>query len=198
MRLRTSFMALSLVALSGSLALAQSNVRVVQDNGTQYVEATDSVRQPVTNTDVERREETVYREEYVTEIRESQNTYYAPVTEYVWQPRVHGRLNPFRPNTVAYHLVPRTRWEQRVHTVRTPVAVRQLRPETRIVEVPRRQLGFAERQQTTRTVLAPSSGTARIATRPSTGSSVGAPVGGVLQMEGDHPRIGLRPSTQRY
>ena len=153
--------------------VSAQDVRLVQQNGSQFVESTQTVRQPVATTTTERQEQTVYREEYITQLRESQQTYYAPVTEYHWEPRVHGRLNPFRPNTVAYHLVPRTRWEPRTHTVRTPVTTRQLRPETRVVEIPRRQLGFAQQTQTTRTALAPSgtsvSGNSVIASPSNTG-----------------------------
>ena len=233
---------LVVVACNGTL-VAQ-DVRLVQQNGSQFVESTRTVRQPVASTTLERHEETVYREEYTTQMQESQQTYLAPVTEYRWEPRVHGRLNPFRPNTVAYHLVPRTRWEPRTHTVRTPVTTRQLRPETRVVEVPRRQLGFAQQQQTTRTALAPSSSSfssnagttlspqvntpaaTSVAGRhhalpsaapqsapvaggssttivssgtptvvPHTASRPGV-IGGVHQLDGDHPRFGT--ATQRY
>jgi hypothetical protein len=175
--------------------------------------------EPITQTRVERTEETVYREEFVTEMRESQQLYYTPVTEYVWQPRVHGVLNPFRPNTLAYHLVPCTRWEARPHTVRTPITARQLRPETRIVERPVRELGFAERPQGNSVVLAPNDDGARVAARhhalpsaapaaapataggTSTGSTIiipapAAAIGGVSQMDGDHPRFGA--SSLRY
>ena len=167
-----------LLCLAGCLMFATTvsaqEVRLVQQNGSQFVESTQTVRQPVANTTIERQEQTVYREEYTTAMHESQQTYLAPVTEYRWEPRVHGRLNPFRPPTVAYHLVPRTRWEPRSHTVRTPVTTRQLRPETRVVEIPHRQLGFSHQQQTTRTALAPSgsavSGTT-VVTAPSNASA---------------------------
>ncbi|MCA9269280.1 MAG: hypothetical protein KDA41_12450 [Planctomycetales bacterium] len=153
-------------------------------------------RQPVAQNQVERREETVYREEYVTEVRESEQTYFEPVTEYRWEPRVHGVLNPFRPKTLAYHLVPHTRWESRTHTVRTPVTVRQLRPETRTVEVQRRSLGFAQAPQAGAAAVG-STAQPRMAERhhalPSAAPQ--APIGGVLQMEGDHPRYGWRPSV---
>jgi hypothetical protein len=178
-----------------SFALAQE-ARQFRENGVDYVETVQYASEPVATTQVDRREETVYREEVVTEMRESQHTVYAPVTEYVWQPRLHG-LGIIRPTTMAYHLVPQTRWEPRTHTVRTPVTVRQMRPETRVVEVPRRQLGFAQRQDISRTALAPSS-TPRVATRPTT-TSVSIPpaaIGGVSQMDGDHPRFGT--SGGRY
>jgi hypothetical protein len=175
-----------------SFSLAQE-VRPYRENGVDYVETVQYVSEPVATTQVDRREETVYREELVTEMRESQHTVYSPVTEYVWQPRVHG-LGIIRPSTVAYHLVPQTRWEPRTHTVRTPVTVRQMRPETRVVEVPRRELGFAQRQDVSRTALAPTS-TPRVASRPS-GSTIVIPpaaIGGLRQLDGDHPRFGLQP-----
>lgn len=236
-----------LLCLAGCLVFASTlsaqDVRLVQQNGNQFVESTQTVRQPVANTTVQRQEQTVYREEYITQMNEAQQTYLAPVTEYHWEPRVHGRLNPFRPKTVSYHLVPRTRWEPRTHTVRTPVTTRQLRPETRVVEIPHRQLGFSQQQQTTRTALAPSGsavGGTTVVTTPSsapasnsiaarhhalpsaaptsapaagsrgvtgtvvTGDAMVVPrmatranvIGGVSQMDGDHPRFGT--SGQRY
>jgi len=247
MRLRGTELAVSLLVVCSSAAdVWAQDVRLVQQNGTKFVESTETVRQPVVDTTVERQEQTVYREEYITQMRETQQTYFAPVTEYRWEPRVHGRLNPFRPNTVAYHLVPHTRWEPRTHTIRTPVTTRQLRPQTRVVEVPRRRIGFVEQQRTTRTALAPGSGPAGNATAGSAvsgnggnaasgagsgiaarhhalpsaapqtaavvagnsaaggGSQVSVPhtasragvIGGVHQLDGDHPRFGT--STQRY
>jgi hypothetical protein len=178
-----------------SVVFAQDS-RQFRDNGVDYVETVQYASEPVATTQVDRREETVYREEIVTEMRESQLTVYAPVTEYVWQPRVHG-LGIIRPSTLAYHLVPQTRWEPRTHTVRMPVTVRQMRPETRVVEVPRRELGFAQRQDISRTVLSPTS-TPRVASR-ATGATIAIPpaaIGGVGQMDGDHPRFGV--SGGRY
>ena len=67
---------------------------------------------------------------------------------------------------------------------------------TRIVEVPRRQLGFAQRQDVSRTALSPTS-TPRVASRP-TGTTVAIPpaaLGGLRQMDGDHPRYGMQPSV---
>jgi hypothetical protein len=179
---------------STSFALAQE-ARPYRDNGVDYVETVQYASEPVATTQVERREETVYREEFVTEMRESQQTVYSPVTEYVWQPRVHG-LGILRPSTLAYHLIPQTHWEPRTHTVRMPVTVRQVRPETRIVEVPRRQLGFAQRQDVSRTAIAPTS-TPRVAMRNS-GSTIAIPpaaIGGLRQLDGDHPRFGMRSSA---
>lgn len=228
MRLRGTSLLVKLTVLgcgllaSRSSLLAQDGVRRFRENGVEYVEASQTVRQPMAQNVVDRREETVYTEEYVTQIRETPRTYVTPVTEYHWEPRVHG-LNIFRPRTVAYHMVPHTRWEAREHVVRTPVTYRQLRPETRVVETPRRELGFAQRQEVSRTALAPGpadDGT-RVAARhhalpsgapqsaPSATITAGpqvnqptviiptpATIGGVLQMEGDHPRFGAIPANR--
>ena len=133
MRLRGTELVVKLSLLGGALLTGLSNLY-----------AQDVVNQPYTRNVVDRREETVYQEEYVTQMKESQHMVLTPVTEYQWEPRVHNRFNILRPRSMAYHLVPRTRWEARSHTVRTPVTYRQLRPQTRVVEVPRRELGFSQ------------------------------------------------------
>ena len=51
---------------------------------------TRRVRTPVKGVQYEEREQTVYREQYATEVYESQRNVLVPVTEYVWQPKWHG------------------------------------------------------------------------------------------------------------
>lgn len=180
-----------LAASENGKAWGQEKVRRYTENGVEYVEFRRKVREPVVATRVEENEQTVYKEQLVTEIRESEHLVYSPVTEYCWEPRVHGILNPFRPRTVAYHLVPRTRWEARTHTVRRPVTVRQLTPETRVVQKPVRELTFADREEVSRMAVNSEGSSSRVAAKP---KSIGA-VGGVLKMDGDHPRHGLRTNV---
>ena len=78
------------------------------------------VRTPVAATHMETPESTVTRPPLETPLYESRQRILVPVTEYHWQPRWHTPLNPFRPPTVSYHLVPQTRWEIRTQTSQTP------------------------------------------------------------------------------
>src|SRR5690606_21169135 len=93
---------------------------IVEQNGIRYIQRTEPVEQPTTTVTWEERRETAFQERYRTEFVESQQTVLVPVTEYRWEPRVHNWWNPLVPNSIAYHMVPRTRWEPRQHTIRYP------------------------------------------------------------------------------
>ena len=180
---RMRFAAAGLVWLLGGLsAWSADDVRWVTKNGQTYREQVAVERVPTTVVRIEERQQTVFREEYSTEVRDSQRTVYVPVTEYVMQPRWHGLWNPFKAPHVAYHMVPQTRWEVRNETVKVPVTTRQLVPETRTVQVPVRELDFVEREYITRV---PVSGS-----RPSLAAE-GIPAGGavgVAKLENDPPK----------
>ena len=172
--------------LGGLSAWAADDVRWVTRNGQTYREHVTVERVPTTVTRMEERQETVYTERYLTEVRDSQRTVYVPVTEYVMQPRWHGLWNPFTSPHVAYHMVPQTRWEVRSETVQVPVTTRELVPQTRTVQVPVRELGFEERQHITR-VLVPG-------TRPSLAAE-DIPAGGnvgVAKLENDPPKEAIQ------
>ena len=85
--------------------------------GIVYRQVSKTVERPVIETKVEKQNQTVYRPEIVTETKPENRTVYTPVVEYKWQPRLHGRWNPFQQPTVAYHHVPETRWEARNQVV---------------------------------------------------------------------------------
>ncbi len=171
---------------------AADEVRYYKENGTTYRETRRTVRRPVTETRTEERQETVYRDRWVTQTREHCTTVWVPVTEYRVETRLHGWWNPFQAPVVAHYYVPTTRWEPRTRVVRVPVTVRQLVPETRTVRVPVTTLRFAEEQQVTRVAVnspsptwkSPRKSAATIARRP-------AEIGGISRMENDPPRSGM-------
>jgi hypothetical protein len=180
--------------------------KVVERDGVRYLESTDTVEQPTTHLTFEEHKETIYREQYRTDVVETQRTVLVPVTEYQWEPRVHHWWNPLVPNTIAYHMVPRTRWEARNHTIRYPQNYRELVPEERIVRVPKRHLGFEQQQRTTLTALGPASGagqrqlaaeSAPAAQAAATVARQPAYIGGVQKLEGDLPRYSTRPGGVR-
>jgi hypothetical protein len=145
----------------------------------------------VTATQIQQEPRTVYRDEYVTELRSARRIWYIPVTEYRWEPRWHNWWNPFGEPQLAYHLRPVLRWETRYEEYQQPVTYRQLVPETRVVDVPRRTLQFEEREVIERAVVRPSVPPQGIAQAP---RPAGTPdVVGIHQIRDDPPRQGLVP-----
>jgi hypothetical protein len=185
---------------------ARAQDRIVEQNGVRYLERTEPVEKPTTTVTYEERKETVYQEKYRTDVVESQRTVLVPVTEYQWEPRVHHWWNPLVPNTIAYHMVPRTRWEAREHTIRYPQNYKEIVPVERTVRVPKRQLGFEQQQRTTLTALGPASSVpqSQVAQQPAPSYQPAATIarqpayfGGVQKMEGDLPRYSTRPGGVR-
>ncbi len=117
---------------------AQSGAGYYTDpaTGIVYQQVTRTVERPVMETKVESREQTVYRPQTVTETKPQTRTVYTPVIEHQWEPRLHGRWNPFRSPTVAYHHVPRTHWEQRNDVVQHTTTRTEWVAERRTVDVP--------------------------------------------------------------
>ncbi|WP_419194411.1 hypothetical protein [Novipirellula herctigrandis] len=97
-------------------------------------------------TKTEQKEQTVFRPQTVTETKPESRTVYTPVVEYNWEPKLEGRWNPFKPPVVAYHHVPRTRWESRSEVVNRVNQRVEWVAEKRTVAVPR-QLVRMEREQ---------------------------------------------------
>ena len=160
-------------------------------NGSNYQNVTQTVRTPVAATHMEDREQTVYRQQMATQIYESQRNVLVPISEYQWQPKWHGRLNPFRPATVAYHLVPQTRWEMHTQTVQTPVTRVQWVPEKRLVQVPVTTLRIEDREQV---VLRPAANQVPVVRQA--GAISRKTIGSVARMESDPPRRGSALQSQ--
>lgn len=116
--------------------------------GIVYRQETRTVERPVVETKVVSEQRTVYRPETVTETKPEVRTVYMPVVEHQWQPRLHGRWNPFRQPTVAYHHVPVARWEARAETIARTNTRTQWVAENRTVDVPQRIVRIERNQQT--------------------------------------------------
>jgi hypothetical protein len=176
-----------LVALVLALTAAAraEEVRFYEENGMTFRESRHRVQRPLWETRVEEREQTVYREQYSSEVREEDRVVHTPVTEYVWQPVVRDRWNPFVQPSVQFQLVPQTRWESRVERVRTPVARRELVPEKRVERVPVTAMRVVEEEIISRVAVGPaaSGSAASIAVRERVGGE---------KLEGDPPR---KPSS---
>ena len=128
------------VALYAALACAGSvcadEVRYYEKNGVTWCETRRTVEDRVPVSRMEERTETVYREQFTTELRDTTRTAWTPVTEYRWETFWVGRWNPLAQPYLAYRYVPHTRWEMRTETVKVPVNARRLVPETRTVRRP--------------------------------------------------------------
>ena len=136
----------AMLILLSQTALAQSGYYTDDATGIVYQKVTRTIDRPVVQTQVEQRQQTVFRPQTIQETSPQTNTVYTPVLEYKWEPRVHGRWNPFQRDTVAYHHVPQTRWEARNQVVQRTSTRTEWVAEKRVIDVPR-QFVRMERQQ---------------------------------------------------
>ncbi len=155
----------------------------VDANGQRYRVTTTKSKRAEYETKLEEYQRTVYRERYTSEIRETDRTVLTPVTEYRWQPVMHGRWNPFAQPYIQYELVPTTRWESRVEKVRRPVTRHELVPEKIVEKRPVRVLKWVDVETIERVAIGPAIGTgssaANLARRDSSGG---------IKIENDPPR----------
>lgn len=114
--------------------------------GIVYRQVSKMIERPIIETKMESKKETVYRPQTVTETKPETQTVYTPVVKYKWEPRLHGRWNPFQTPTVAYHHVPTSHWEARSQVVNKTNTRTQWVAENRTVEVPHQTVRM-ERQQ---------------------------------------------------
>jgi len=173
------------------------DVRYYENNGVTWRESRRTVEDRVPVSRMEERTETVYREEFTTEMRDTTRTSRTPVTEYRWEAFWVNRWNPLAQAYVAYRQVPHTRWETRTETVQVPVNTRRLVPETRVV---RRAVGSFQTVKRDVVSRVPVGGS-----RTSVGATLAAGsltpiqapsvaqrprIGGISRIESDPPRYG--------
>ena len=172
-------------------------VRYYENNGVTWRETRRTVEDRVPVSRMEERTETVYREEFTTEMRDTPRTSRIAVTEYRWEAFWVNRWNPLAQPYPAYRYVPHTRWETRTETVQVPVNTRRLVPETRVVRRPVGGFQTVKREVVSRAPVGGSrtfvGGT--LAAGPMT--RVQAPavaqrpeIGGISRMRSDPPRYG--------
>ena len=187
------YLMIPIAALVGGLAAAsfgaEADVRYYQQHGVTYRETRAVVRRPVSQTRIEQREQTVYRQRYSTEMRSTTQSVVTPVVQYYWQAQWHGWWNPFQQPYLAYHAVPYTSWQTRQQTVRLPVTQRELVPEKRTVRVPVTTLRLVRKEEVSRVAVKPAPSAPALA--PSiAGQARDAPIGGIARLERDPPRQG--------
>jgi hypothetical protein len=177
----TSIAVLLVTATFATRALHAQQIQYVEENGVKYQVVTQTSARPISQTHYEPREYTTYREHYTTDLHESVRTYQVPVTENQWVPGYQRSLNIFAPPVLSYRLMPVTRWETRVETVRVPVTRRDLLPEKHVQQVPVVTQHLAEETHVHRIPIGPAGGNGSFVADRS-----GA-IGGT-RLEGDPPK----------
>ncbi len=168
--------ALSAVAVMATSAVAQNNVRYYEKDGLTYRESRAVVKRPVVQTELQPRERVTYREQVTTSYEPRSRMVYTPVTTYQWQSRWQDVLNPFKPATMAYQLVPQTHWQAHVEQVDTPITRREMVPQREVFDVPVTTRRYVDEEIIRRSVVNPSRGTS-VARREA--------IGGVSRLEND-------------
>jgi len=97
-----------------------------------------SQRMPVAVPRTEERQQTIYRPEYVTEMRDVYRTVYTPVTTYTWE----ARWRPLQSPHWVWQAVPYVQWQSRIEKTSVPVTSQHYVAETKTVRTPYLALGF--------------------------------------------------------
>jgi hypothetical protein len=180
-----------LLVMSAFSGLSQAqDVRYYEKDGLTYAETTRKIQRPITETHMEEKNRTVYRQECRTEMQETLRTYQVPVTEWRTESYWVGRWNPFVQPYLAQRMVPHTRWETKTETVKVPVVRQQVVAENRVERVPVYRRRMIEEEQVSRVAIgrAPSAGDPFARNAPAVARR--ERVGGVSKLESDPPRQG--------
>jgi hypothetical protein len=143
MRKRCVYLIASCLSLWGAVAYGEvpagsPDFYTDPNTGISYRKVVRTIERPVIDQQVRTEERTTYRPEVVTTVRDLQRTVYTPVVRYEWQPRWHGRWNPFAQPVLAYHLAPSTNWEARQESIKQPETTTRWVAQKETVQVPSR------------------------------------------------------------
>jgi hypothetical protein len=177
--LKSKLLAVGFLATFVSPSLATAEVRVETGaDGRRYRVTREVVDRPMSQTEIVEKTQEVYREEYLTDYKDSTRLVHVPVTEYQWQPTIVNRWNPFSQPYMVQRLVPTTRWEMRTEVLKVPVVEKRLVPETRIVREPHTRRWTEPEEIERRVAIDPPAGqdASSIARRPSA-------IGGVQKLK---------------
>jgi hypothetical protein len=179
--MRKALCTLAWCAATFASARAQETTYENGPDGVTYKVTKQVVHRSIPTTEIQTREQKLYRPQVRTEYQSYQQTYLTPVTEYQWVPRLYGRWNPFINPYWAHELAPTTRWEARPSTVQVPVSRTEWVEETRTTQVPVTTYRTVPEEYTSRVAVSVTPGGA-----PST-SIVSRPIGS-QQLQSDPPR----------
>jgi hypothetical protein len=177
-----TFACLTTLALSTSGTAQESTTFETGPDGMQYRVTRRVVQRSVPTTELQTREQKVYRPQVTTQYQSYQQTYLTPVTQYQWVARLNGRWNPFVQPYWTHELAPVTTWQAQPATVQVPVARTDWVVETRTAQVPVTTYRTAQEEFTERVAVGVAPGGAgapSVASRP-------APIGG-QQLSNDPP-----------
>lgn len=191
MKWARNFGCATLLTMATAVTGSAEDVRFYEENGATYRETRHVVRRPVSETQYQRIERPVLREQYRTEMHNSIRTYQTPVTDYQWQTTLRNRWNPFAQPYYEQKLVPVTRWETQVENIQVPVTRREVVADTQTIQVPVTTQRFVEEEVIRRAEVSkrPGSGGDPFAQRTTVASR---PVTGGVQLRSDPPRYGTR------
>lgn len=119
--LLVSTVCMSVIA-SAATVHAQATTTTETENGVTYRVTRQVIQKSVPVVEYQTREHKVYRPQVTTQYQTYRQTYYTPVTEYRYVPRLRGQWNPFMQPYWVNELQPTTRWEARPANVQVPVA----------------------------------------------------------------------------
>jgi hypothetical protein len=161
---------------------------MVNENGVTYRVTRQVVQRSIPTTEIQTREQKVYRPQVTTEYQSYAQTYVTPVTEYQYVPRLRGWWNPFQQPYWTHEYAPVTRWEARPGTVQVPVSRTDWVEETRTTQVPVTTYRTVPEEYTSRVAVSASPGV-------SDSSVASRPIGG--QALSNDPPSGPSPWTRR-
>lgn len=125
----------------------ETNLITDPATGIVYRKEYKTVERPVVETRMEQKVVTVSTPQTVSELEPVSQTYFTPVVRYGLEPRWHGVWNPFVPDTLAYHYVPRTQWEARTETYNRVKTSTRWVAEQRVVNEPTRVVRMEKQQK---------------------------------------------------
>jgi hypothetical protein len=126
---------LAFVILAIGTNACHAQVKTYVKDGYQVTETTNKTI--IQEVQYENQKQTVPVQKVETEYQPMVRTYQIPVTEWVAEPHVVNRWNPFATPYVQYQYVQRTRWETKQDTVQVPTLKTKWVNDERTVQVPK-------------------------------------------------------------
>jgi hypothetical protein len=150
-------------------------------DGVKYAVTRQVVQRTIPSTEIQTREQKVYRPQVTTEYQSYQHTYMTPVTQYQYVPHLRNWWNPFTGAYWTHDLTPVTYWQARPATVQVPVAKTNWVEETHTTQVPVTTYRTVAGEYTSRVPVS-------VAPTGATATAVAAQPMGSQQLQSDPPR----------
>jgi hypothetical protein len=179
--MKQTFFALTCLTAAALGALAQGQTTTTYEDGpdgVRYQITRQVVQQSIPQTEIQTRQQKVYRPQVTTEYQAYQHTYLTPVTQYQYVPHLRNWWNPITGAYWTHDLQPVTSWVAQPATVQVPVSRTNWVEETQTTQVPVTTYRTAPREVVYRVP---------VGTTPGAASIAAAPVGG-QQLQSDPPR----------